>query len=96
MKMDILFEEEVFEFLSKRILEFGNVPKDILFLLSKEGELYHDNILKKLCYSDSLLRPCIMSLYSAGFIDRCKEGNMKYYSINKNGHKLLNYLNGGL
>lgn len=91
----IVFEESIHNFLAERVLEIGPIIIDILEFLHgyKEG-FYHEEIIRELEYSDTIIRPAIYSLYSVGFIDKTKKGNMKFYIINQNGLKLLNKIKG--
>lgn len=84
------FDEKTFLFLKSRVIELGAIVNNILSILQQEPlGLYHDELLSKLKYSETVFRPAIYSLYTSGFIDRTTKGNMKIYTINKNGLKLF-------
>ena len=91
----IIHEKKTYDFLKSRIKNVSDEIKPVLEILTtcKDG-FYHQELLRKMDCSDSLLRPITSSLYSAGFIDIKEKGNMKFYLINENGTKLLNDMNG--
>lgn len=95
---EVNFSVKTYQTLGSRVNEtIGEGAVKILQLLQiqKEG-FYHEEILSRVKGSDMIVRPVLYSLYCSGFIDRNTRGRMKFYSINKNGERLLRDIKGGL
>lgn len=89
----VVFNEEVYNFLKSRVLKLGGVVKDLIEVISKNSGIHKAEIIAEIGYSDTTIRPALFGLYSAGFIDLNKRGNLDIYYINENSKRLLKELN---
>lgn len=93
---DMVFKTKEYTFLKNRLLEVEGLDEkkgqliSVLKCFENSENLFFKEIVKQTSLSDFICRPIISSLYCAGFLDKEERlSKMKFYSLNRNGKKLL-------